>query len=67
MKGASFKAGAGTIQSAPLPVPALELGPEPEPGPEPALLVPGLDAASSQAIVTRSPQANAVYRNCHSP
>ena len=46
----SFKAGAGTIQSALLPVPALGLGLEPGPGPEPALLVPGLDAASSQAI-----------------
>jgi hypothetical protein len=42
MKGASFKAGAGMIQSAflPVPAPALELAPEPEPEPP----VPALGA-----------------------
>jgi hypothetical protein len=46
MKGASFKAGAGTIQSVLLPVPGLELELELEPEPELAPLAPGLGAVA---------------------
>ena len=79
MKGASFKAGTGMIQSALLPVPVLapapvlELAPEPEPEPP----IPGLGAvlaplalghspASSQGVIAVL-QGYSVDGNRHSP
>jgi hypothetical protein len=61
MKGASFKAGAGMIQSAflpvpvPVPAPVLELEPEPALEPEPEPPVPGLGAVLAPLALGHSP------------